>query len=296
MCRYAAITLVVVLCLVCHSVAEVQAATFFGNLYDKLSADYAAIRGESYATFCQSFDVEPTQATNRRAFHEVCFLHDLFTGSNAVDFSSGGILKIPYFWHWVSPNPRHSITYLATSASLSTVKPPKEFSRYHSYADIDRVPSLYLSDLLLAKPKYSHPQCGTFYTFGWCSEREMAFTALLSVLGYHCKIVQRGIHTWSEVWVPFLGKNGTTLIAVASVDNTFDTIRWAKLSPDIDKSEWLGDCGSGAQIKWYNSKARSTEQLELIRSIKVPPQAAERIEANVREWMKKMNERLLAPG
>ena len=64
------------------------------------------------------------------------------------------------------------------------------YKKYKSAADADRRPYLYLKDLVSKKNKYYHPECSGFYTFGWCSEREMAFNCLLAIMGYKCKIKQ----------------------------------------------------------------------------------------------------------
>ncbi|MBN1348103.1 hypothetical protein JXJ21_01705 [candidate division KSB1 bacterium] len=139
-------------------------------------------------------------------------MHDLFTGISAQNYVSGGILQIPYFWHWIDPNPRHEIVFSENSTKLIKLKPPDEFSKYKSYADIDRTPCLYLSDLLSDEPKYYHEQCSEFYTFGWCSEREMAFNTLVELFGYKSKIKQEEIHTWTAVLTKFKNTKDETVI------------------------------------------------------------------------------------
>ena len=152
------------------------------------------------------------------------FFHQLPTGSGAADGARGGYLGIPYFWHWIEPNPRHEIIILPDSVLLSTLSPPASYERYQSFADIDRLPALYLGDLVSEVPKYSHPICGAFFSFGWCSEREMAYVVLMRALGYPGKVKQSGIHTRSALWCSFRHVEGHTVILEAHVDNTFDQV------------------------------------------------------------------------
>ena len=50
-------------------------------------------------------------------------------------------------------------------------------------------------------PATTIPCAARCSTFGWCSEREMAFGALMAELGVSTKIKQEGIHVWSEMLV-----------------------------------------------------------------------------------------------
>ena len=208
---------------------------FFNQLYESHGSDYRKMKSDEYESLCQSQLLNLSDRINQENFYRIHFLHDLFTGAGASNFAAGGVLEIPYLWHWMEPNPRHSIVSLPDSVPLSTLKPPAEFSRYKTFADIDRVPSLYLGDLVSESPRYFHPDFGEFHTFGWCSEREMAFALLLSFRDYDGKIVQSEIHTWSELWIPFTGTDGSSMNLCAKVDNTFDSVTWAIIPKNTDK-------------------------------------------------------------
>jgi hypothetical protein len=108
---------------------------------------------------------------------------------------------------------------------------------YSSYADIDRTPLLFLGDLFTENPKYYHTKQDTFSSFGWCSEREMAFVALVSLLNYQAKVVVRGNHSWTELIVPMVKLNGDSLNFMVNVDNTFDRITWNQIS-QVAVAEW----------------------------------------------------------
>jgi len=220
--------LLIILLLTTSLFCQENVATFLETLYNNYKDDYQSKNNTEFLQFCENNNIDRTKEINQKHYYFISFLHDLFTSSSASDFVAGGILDIPYLWHWEDPNPRHFITFLPNSVSLSKVSPPDEFSRYKTYADIDRTPVLYLNDLFSDKPKYYHEEFGEFYTFGWCSEREMAFNSLLSLyaFGYDCKIKQEGIHVWSEIWIEFINNDGTYSDIIVRVDNTFDTISW----------------------------------------------------------------------
>jgi hypothetical protein len=174
--------------------------------------------------------------------------------------------------------------HIPESVKLKSVNPPREFGRYKTYADIDRVPSLFLSDLVTDKPKYYREDCGYFHTFGWCSEREMAYTALLKCLGYKGKIKQSGIHTWSESIARFIKDDSTNSYMIAKVDNTFNTISWKSIDSTRIISEWLTDYGSGSQIEWYNKVAKSIEQQNKLQLITPSRSAIGRIDSLLLEF------------
>jgi hypothetical protein len=250
---------------------------FFDGLFEEFQHGYKERRSEEYAAFSRRLGLAAANPGNQRTFHFLFFLHDLFTGRSAEDFSRGGMLRIPYFWHWVQPNPRHGILRNAGRERLDSLPPPKEFNKYRSFADIDRVPSLYLSDLVSPEPGYYHPDIGPFYTFGWCSEREMAFVLLLSLYDFHGKIKQTGVHVWSEFWLPFASEKGPSRVIVARIDNTFDEISWHPIGPNQLEKDWSHDLGDGAQVQWYNRIASSEAQRRKVRRTPVEKTAAGRI-------------------
>lgn len=257
--------------------------SFFQQLFLEVEPSYAKLRASEFETFCASYGLDSLSADNRRIFLAVHFFHDLFTCSSASNCSRGGILQIPYFWHWVDPNPRHSIILLPDSTELVDVRPPAPYTRYRTFADIDRVPALYFADLITETPKYSHLQCGSFFTFGWCSEREMSFIALMTSIGYRGKIQQQGIHMYSVLWCEFDARNGEKKVLAANVDNTFDSISWHAVSNNATLDGWLRDIGSGTEIGWYNRVARSEEQREKLRAMPVSDATRQRILEQVRE-------------
>lgn len=251
---------------------------FFQELFDNFSEDYQKLRYPEYRTLCNQYNLIKENKKNQDKYFQIYFIHDLLTGNGAINCSSGGLLEIPYFWHWVNPNPRHSILNLPDSILLSEMKAPGRFKNYKSYADIDRIPVLFLTDLLSENPKYYHPDCGSFYTFGWCSEREMTFVALLSIFGYDVKIKQSGIHTWSEIWLSFNQEDDQECDIILQVDNTFDEVDWYEPLSGTTEPLWIEDFGEGSNIRWYNEMANSEYQLQSIREIKVSRATQSRIE------------------
>ncbi|UCH84314.1 MAG: hypothetical protein JSW50_01095 [Candidatus Latescibacterota bacterium] len=250
---------------------------FFDELFDEFRTEYYSLRHSEFAAFCSAHDLDAADAANRQIFLKVHFFHDLLTTVSASDCARGGFLRIPYFWHWVEPNPRHAIISLPDSVLLSTLSPQAPYDRYATVADIDRVPSLFLGDLVADAPGYSHPKCGSFYSFGWCSEREMAFIAIMNAWGYNGKIWQTGIHTYSVVWCEFKTSGGAVRNFAAQVDNTFDSIDWQPIPESTQLSQWLGAIGAGTQAAWYNTTARSTGQLEALQNIPVNDHARTRL-------------------
>ena len=207
-----------------NTLGDTNVPEYFQDLYIRYSESFNQKIDKSYIKLCEELGLEKDNIQNRKQYSQILFYHKLFTGQYCINFSSGGVLKIPYVFHWVTPNPRHEIKSLQDDVKLSSVSPLAGFKQYKTFADIDRVPSLYIGDLFSKEPKYYHPKCGRFYTFGWCSEREMAYNALMSLFGYTCKIKQEGIHTWSEVWLTFTKSDGSSCIVIATVDNSVDIV------------------------------------------------------------------------
>jgi hypothetical protein len=275
---------IIVLCLSmpigasCEPIAE-----FLQDLLRDNEVEIAAVLEKDCAAMCKGAKLVPGDQTNLDTLLPVLFLHSLLTTDAALNCARGGVLRTAYFWHWVSPNPRYELVRLPDSVHLNTLPPPQGYERYKTYADIDRLPTLYLSDLVTPQPAYYHPSCGSFHTFGWCSEREMAFCALLSSMGYRCKIKQDGIHVWTEVLIGLRVSTGATEPFTLAVDNTFDQLALTRLS--VSAEQWRQDIGSGAQVQWYNRKALSANEVASVASIEVGEAAAARLHAVVREWL-----------
>jgi hypothetical protein len=249
---------------------------YLEQLYHFFAEAEARRNASAYAALCRRFGISPADSSGRALFLRIHFFHDLLTGSGAADGLRGGFLGIPYFWHWTDPNPRHRILSLPDSIPLRDQPPPRGLERYASFADVDRIPSLFLGDLFAERPRYAHPETGPFYTFGWCSEREMAFLALMTLMGYTGRIVRAGIHVWTELLCTFPASEDSVRL-VARVDNTFGTITWARFPEDRDPRAWQEEAERERLVRWYNHTARSPEQLGALRRIVVGPGRAREI-------------------
>ena len=278
-------------CLSAQTVADTNPESSLLNLLDtlfiELYSNYRETSRSEFARFCNKFGIDSSNIDIQKSYYEVNFYHDLLTGNGATNCIKGGFLEIPYFWHWINPNPRHKILMLPDSIPLSSVNPPAEFARYKSHADIDRVPSIFLADLVTDRPRYYHRDCGAFYTFGWCSEREMSFCFILSGNDYRCKIKQEGIHTWSEVLIPFSNNNGEERMIVAMVDNTFNMIEYSLLDENISQDKWLEEYGSGSDIEWYNQVFRSEDQKKKINGLKISEEVKSKIKSQINVALKR---------
>lgn len=260
---------------------------FFAALVTNHLPNHQKLYNSQYTHFCQVYNLLENNANNLTNYYTIKMLHDLFSSKAPFNCSKGDILNIPYFWHWRQPNPRYSIELVSNKMLLNKVSPPTEFQKYNSFADIDRTPYLYLSDLLSGQPRYYHSSCGYFNTFGWCSEREMAFVALLETMGYSGKVVVSGNHSWSEFWVAMKSTANEDNIFLVKTDNTFDAINWQK-SNGTTHSAWLQDTGdAGNSTVWYNDKAHSAIEQNSIRSFQVPAEAADSIEQKLIAFYKK---------
>lgn len=229
-----------------------------------------------YLHFCQQNNLDSCYTENVNKFVTLNMLHKLVTCKSAENGSVGAIWKIPYFWHYVEPNPRHKIKLISNGKKLSETKPPKEFSRYQSYADIDRTPYLYWSDFLTETPKYETADQGKFYSFGWCSEREMAFVSLLRILNFNANIITMGNHSTTEVFTYFIGLEKQSILFKVNVDNTFDRIDWVELEPDKKMNPSPND--------WYNRKAKSRTELNRLRNLLISPKCSNRVSMQIEKY------------
>jgi hypothetical protein len=238
-----------------------------------------------YLEFCEQNDLSKKDTSNFGKYYTLSILHQLFTSKTARNGSRGEILNIPYFWHWVTPNPRYKIYATENNKLIKDLKPSKDYGRYKSRADIDRTPFLYWIDLFTAKPQYYAAGCDTFSTFGWCSEREMACVCLMEILKFEGKIVAEGNHCWSEYWVLMKSSAGSSKYFKVTLDNTFDGFFW-ELASSKDKEKWKIYLGNLGDSKWYNSMGHSTSEKAKLMNGKASTEAMMMIEQAVTDYLK----------
>jgi len=211
---------------------------------------------------------------------DVCRLwavHQMLTTTSATDGAVGGAFRLPYFWHWTEPNPRLSIVSRPDQQPLVQLEPPPGYGRYKTFGHIDRKPALYLGDVAADEPRYFHPDVGEFSSFGWCSEREMAFCALAAIWGYEVKVVQHGIHVVSVVRLETAAPSPEVL-----VDTTFNMFSLGHTEASL--SDWQNDIGEGTSAKWYNEVCHDPHELKAVKEISVPARAKERLVAQVESY------------
>ena len=264
---------------------------FFKNLVKNHIKDFVIIDSLAFKEFCLVNKINNGDSSNVEKYYTIKILHELFTSQTASDCSKGEILNIPYQWHWVQPNPRYEIYFASSKTLLKDTKPPNEFSKYNSYADIDRTPYLFLSDFVYPELKYYSISCDTFSTFGWCSEREMAFIALTTLLEYEGKVVAEGNHSWSEFVIPLKLNTGELQDFKVTVDNTFNFIDWTTIKQQ-EISKWKKNMGDSRLPKWYNQKAKSKNELNKIKNHLVSNESMLRIENKLVIYLdREINER-----
>lgn len=241
------------LCLVSYvGQAQTTASTFVDRLIDiemELQQDYLRIE---FANLCDTHVEIEQNDYNYEQFARVILAHQLFTTN---DTYNGATLTgdIPYITHYSEPNPRHDI--MRDGQTINGIPVGKR-----TLADLDRTPNIFLRDFF-SDSKYSHPVYGDFSTFGWCSEREMAYAVVMSSLGYRTFINAPGIHAWTNVRVIFDGYNGRTAFT-AGVDNTYNDVTWS--------SSWttVVDYSSGLE-KYYNMQ--SSKYADMLNNVYVSP-------------------------
>ncbi|HNY30259.1 MAG TPA: hypothetical protein PKO15_05165 [Fibrobacteria bacterium] len=239
--------------------------------------------GPDVSRISRSLGFRQDDSATTEAILAPLFLHHLLTTTAPVDGQRGGVLETVYFWHWISPNPRHRIRMLPDSSLLTAHRPHPRHPSYRTFADMDRTPDLFLSDLVSEEPRYNHPEFGTFTTFGWCSEREMAYALILRRMGYLAKIRFQGNHVWTEVLIQGATKDGSSGSGVLVVDNTFASAEPAPLRQPV--AAWLSDVGRGRDVVSMNAKAGASAQVRFVDSLQVGPKATSRIRGLVVGWL-----------
>ncbi len=261
---------------VSHQYSSTSISIFFKQIIENHWKDYAKI-DTTYNSFCENYDLIKNQI-NAKKFYTLKILNEFFTSKTSSDGSIGKILLIPYFWHWVNPNPRHEITLTKTNQKLNAILPPLEFKRYKSYADIDRTPFLFLSELFDEEPKYKHELLEkSFTTFGWCSEREMAFVALIEILGFKAKVITNNGHTWTETLVDFSNNHQKNTKIKIKIDNTYHKFEWSMIN-DTQAKNWGEEKESTAMALWYNQKSHDKNEHQKIKQYLISKKVIQKIE------------------
>ena len=242
----------------------------------------------SYNSFCTANELNTKDSQNIDNYFSIEIIHRLLTSKTAANGSVGDILKIPYYWHWVNPNPRHEIYQIETNSRLNGLKTLGMYPKYGSFADIDRTPNLFLADLFDDYPKYRSSLCDSFSTFGWCSEREMSFIYLMERLGFQGKVIAENNHSWSILRVPMADNSNKQKICKVKVDNTFDQIIWSELTKE-DNLLWSQYYGNAPLAKWYNSQAHSQNEISRLETLKVSPSAIKHIEESTIKYLQRQN-------
>lgn len=267
-----------------HPYEEIGMLDFFSNLIENHRADYHVFFQKKYFKHCESLGLNPSNEKNRKQYYDLKILHDLLTSRGAYDCSVGKIWNIPYFWHWIEENPRHQIFLKSNNQLIKDLDPPKEFSKYKSLADIDRTPFLFLSELFVKEDKYYVEDCQSFSTFGWCSEREMAFSCLLNLLDYKAEVIVESGHSWTELIISMKTKEGFEKLFLVTIDNTFDDFFWEPISEE-SKLEWESKTVSSKTQKWCNAKVQSKEEQEKIKKFVVLPEVSKMLETRVVNYL-----------
>jgi hypothetical protein len=240
----------------------------------------------SYNSFCTANELKTKDSQNINNYFSIEIIHRLLTSKTSENGSVVDILNIPYYWHWVNPNPRHEIYQVNTNRRLNELKTLSIYPKYRSFADIDRTPFLFLTDLFDDYPKYQSSLCDSFSTFGWCSEREMSFIYLMEQIGFQGKVIAENNHSWSILKVPMTDNSNQQKIFKVKVDNTFDQIIWNDLTND-DNLLWSLYFGNAPLARWYNSQAHSQNEISKLGRRKISPSAIKHIEESTIKYLRK---------
>lgn len=185
---------------------------------------------------------------NHTKIAQVYIPHQMIKGFSASDGSTY-VGDVIYLWNFTTPNPRYQIT--KDGVPLHSISAT---TKAHCFAHQDRTPDIFLSDFF-SDASYHHPDYGTFKTFGWCAEKEMAYGVLLGAFNIDTDIIAPGAHAYSEVVVDVTvyGQNRPLTI---QVDNTFDKFypMWAAELPEWHQPE------SRLQV-WYNMQKEKNMDL-----------------------------------
>lgn len=190
---------------------------------------------------------------------KLAYMHLLLTCYYSVDGDTSGGFGIPYFWNYTNHNPRENILNIKKG---KTLKQLPSGTGGASMATLDRTPVIFWSDFMTDEPQYSWGHISAFYSFGWCSEREMAFKAWLTALGIKSTIGIKADHVWTEVELP--GQPDYFLF----IDNTFNRFEvWP-----ISKKPPL-EVGN-KYINWYNQQGSDKTIAKKLNALTISPRRA----------------------
>lgn len=268
-----------------HDYNSATIPDFFNEVTNNHLESFKKLHQSDYEAFCSENSINNKDTNNSNTYFKLRILNDILSSENASNYSTGKILKIPYMWHWINPNPRHTIILKEKNITLNTVKPGIDFKNYKSFADIDRTPFLYLSELFSETEKYTSTSCESFATFGWCSEREMAFNCLLDAMQFTSKVHTEGNHCWTEVLLNFTTSTNSKKSFVVKIDNTFHEFQFKEIAAK-DIAGWKTNVGNSAQAKWYNTTAHSQKEKNKLLAFNPSKKAMVRIENAIFNYLK----------
>jgi hypothetical protein len=202
------------------------------------------------------------------AVAKLAYMHLLLTCYYSVDGDTSGGFGIPYFWNYTNHNPRENIINIKKGKNLKQI-PAYPGSGGASMATLDRTPFIFWNDFMTDEPQYSWGHISAFYSFGWCSEREMAYKAWLAVLGIKSTIGIKADHVWTEVELP--GLPGYFLF----IDNTFNRFEvWP-----VNKKPPL-EVGN-KYITWYNQQGSDKAIQKKLSALTISPKRAADLEKQI---------------
>ncbi|MGB0864113.1 MAG: hypothetical protein ACPG19_11990 [Saprospiraceae bacterium] len=265
-----------------HSYPVLNAINFMDSLYQVHEKHFRPIHKNRFLALCKAQNINPKDSSNQSKIFPLLFYHELFTLKMSNNCARSQIFDIAYFWHWQTPNPRHSIQSVATNKQLNELPPLPEKSLYQTYGDMDRTPSVYLKDLFEQPNGYYAEGCDSFSTFGWCSETEMSFTLLMEQIGYtgNVELSEGGNHSWSSFQMNLVLNDGSTKQFEIEVDNTYDRIR-------IDFYKKRPDSKILKMEKWYDEQSRDANEIAIVKHIIVPKKTSIKIEGDIIRFLKK---------
>ena len=261
---------VVLMCWGSHAFAQIHFFRFVDSIFQRPEIrESSAIKLELLNAGYKESDNDSINAI----VYKLAFMHMLLTSNYAWDNDDFGGFKIPYFWNFTSSNPRDSILMISKGRRLKYLPPPAG-APSRSMATLERVPPIFWGDFLTDEPMYQWIDSSRFYTFGWCSEKEMAYKSWMALSGLSGTIAFRGNHVWMEVEVK--GLPGLFFY----IDNTFNRfeIKLINEKTPIDPKDHY--------LTWYNQNGSDKAILAKLKAMTVSPKRAKAIEQQIVSFFK----------